>query len=462
MVIRLFNAYFPSRTLLLAFSEACVVVLAFTVSCVFWMGRDADIFLNYDGGFANIALITVVFVLCMYYGDLYDSLILTNRREVIIRLIQVSGAGTLVMAILYSAYPKTRLGAKNYALGLILLLLLVWFWRELFLWLFRSKHLLEKAILLGDGPLAKKLAQEILTRPDLGLQLLGYVSASMGQSRSDLPYLGTPDHLSDVVRTRGIRHVLVAMSDQRGKLPMDELLSIKSQYARVQDGAEIYEKLTGKLPIESLRLSWLLFSPGFHTSRWLSAWKTVFSFFISLSLLLICLPVLLLVALAIRLDSPGPVVFRQKRVGKGGKTFTLYKFRSMFHGRDEGGNHRPAEEQDGRITRLGRLLRRSRLDELPQLYNILRGDMHFVGPRPFVPDQEDELVKAIPFYNQRWNVKPGATGWAQINRGYCATIDDNAEKLAYDLFYIKNMSISLDLLILFKTLKILVLGRGGR
>jgi exopolysaccharide biosynthesis polyprenyl glycosylphosphotransferase len=284
----------------------------------------------------------------------------------------------------------------------------------------------------------------------------------MAQARSDLPYLGTPDQLSAVVKTRGIRHVLVAMSDQRGKLPMDELLCIKSQYARVQDGAEIYEKLTGKLPIESLRLSWLLFSPGFHTSRWLSVWKTVFSFLISLSLLLIILPVLLLVALAIRLDSPGPVVFRQKRVGKGGKTFTLYKFRSMFHGPDEGGNHRPAEEQDARITRLGRLLRRSRLDELPQLYNILRGDMHFVGPRPFVPDQEEELVKAIPFYNQRWNVKPGATGWAQINRGYCATIDDNAEKLAYDLFYIKNMSISLDLLILFKTLKILVLGRGGR
>jgi len=462
MVIRLFNAYFPSRTLLLAFSEACVVVLAFTVSCVFWMGRDADIFLNYDGGFANIALITFVFILCMYYGDLYDSLILTNRREVIIRLIQVSGVGTLVMAVLYSVYPKTSLGAKNFSLGLILLLLLVWFWRELFLWLFRSKHLLERAILLGDGPLARKLAQEILSRPDLGLQLMGYVSAVMAPARDDLPYLGPPDQISEVVRTQGIRHVLVAMSDQRGKLPMDDLLSIKSEYARVQDGAEIYEKLTGKLPIESLRLSWLLFSPGFHTSRWLTMWKTIFSFVISLLLLVLCLPVMLLVAIAIRLDSPGPVVFQQKRVGKRGKTFTLYKFRSMYDGIDVGENHPPAAKGDDRVTRLGGLLRRTRLDELPQLYNIMRGDMHFVGPRPFVPAQEQELVKTIPFYSQRWNVKPGATGWAQINRGYCATIEDNSEKLAYDLFYIKNMSISLDLLILFKTLKTLVLGRGGR
>ncbi|HZR66123.1 MAG TPA: sugar transferase [Terriglobales bacterium] len=462
MVIRLFNAYFPRRTLLLALSEAGVVVLAFTVSCIIWMGRDADLFLNYEGGFVKITLITAVFLICMYYGDLYDSLILTNRREVIIRLIQVMGAGTLVLAVLYSAYPSTRLGVKNFVLGLFLVLLLVWFWRELFLWLFRSKHLLERAILLGDGPLSKKLAHEILTRPDLGLQLLGYVSVSSSQARSDLPYLGTPDRLAEVVRAQGVRHVLVTMPDQRGKLPMDELLSIKSQYARVQDGAEIYEKLTGKLPIESLRLSWLLFSPGFHTSRWLSIWKSIFSFLISLVLLILFLPVMLLIAIAIRLDSPGDVIFKQERVGQGGKIFTLYKFRSMYHGADANGNHAPAEEHDGRVTRLGRVLRRTRLDELPQLYNILCGDMHFVGPRPFVPDQEEVMVKAIPFYSQRWNVKPGATGWAQINRGYCATVEDNADKLAYDLFYIKNISISLDLLIIFKTMKILALGRGGR
>jgi sugar transferase (PEP-CTERM system associated) len=462
MVIRIFNAYFPSRTLLLAFSEACVVVFAFTVSCVVLMGRDADIFLNYDGGFANIALITIVFVLCMYYGDLYDSLILSNRREVIIRLIQVSGVGTLVMAVLYSAIPRARLGARNFELGLALVMVLVWFWRELFLWMFRSEHLLERAVLLGDGPLARKLAEEIITRPDLGLKLVGYVSASAAQAQSNLPHLGTPDQLSEVVRTREVRRVLVTMSDQRGKLPMNELLAIKSQYARVQDGAEIYEKLTGKLPLESLRMSWLLFSSGLQSSRWATAWKTGFSFVISLMLLILCLPIMLLVAIAIRLDSPGPAVFLQKRVGKGGKHFILYKFRSMYHAVDECKINPPAEEDDPRITRLGRFLRKSRLDELPQLYNILRGDMHFVGPRPFVPDQEQELVKAIPLYNQRWNVKPGATGWAQINRGYCATLADNSEKLAYDLFYIKNMSLSLDLLIMFKTLKILLLGRGGR
>jgi exopolysaccharide biosynthesis polyprenyl glycosylphosphotransferase len=243
---------------------------------------------------------------------------------------------------------------------------------------------------------------------------------------------------------------------------VQELLAIKSQYARVQDGTELYEALSGKLPIESLRLSWLLFSPGFHVSQKLLLYKRVFSLVFALVLLLLASPLMLLTALAIRLDSPGPIIFRQKRIGKLGSTFTLFKFRSMFDSSEAGDNHRPAMANDNRVTRVGRLLRRTRLDELPQLYNILRGDMYFVGPRPFVPSQEEELAKVIPFYSQRWSVKPGATGWAQVNRGYNATVEDNAEKLAYDLFYIKNMSITLDLFILFKTIKILILSRGGR
>jgi lipopolysaccharide/colanic/teichoic acid biosynthesis glycosyltransferase len=169
-----------------------------------------------------------------------------------------------------------------------------------------------------------------------------------------------------------------------------------------------------------------------------------------------------LIAMAIRIESDGPAIFRQKRVGQHGETFTLFKFRTMKNGSDQDDNHRPAEKGDGRFTRLGKLLRRTRLDELPQLFNILCGNMHFVGPRPFVPDQERECLESIPFYNQRWAVKPGATGWAQINRGYNVTLEDNRDKLAYDLFYIKNISVGLDLLILFSTIKILLLGRGSQ
>jgi lipopolysaccharide/colanic/teichoic acid biosynthesis glycosyltransferase len=171
---------------------------------------------------------------------------------------------------------------------------------------------------------------------------------------------------------------------------------------------------------------------------------------------------MVLIAFAIRIDSKGAIIFRQPRIGKDGKTFTLFKFRTMYMNADLGGVPLPVQENDNRVTRVGRWLRRVRLDEIPQLYNILLGHMSFVGPRPFVPNQELELAHQIPLYAQRWTVKPGATGWAQVQRGYCATIEDNREKLAYDLFYIKNLSIGLDLLILFKTVKILLLRRGGR
>jgi sugar transferase (PEP-CTERM system associated) len=436
--------------------------MAFTISCVVWLGPDADLFLNYEGGLAKIALITGVFVLCMYYLDLYDSLVLTNRREIVIRLMLVAGFSTLLMAVLYSRYPNARLGIKNFTLGLVFVFPFVLFWRELFLWLSRSKHLVERAILLGEGPLADELVKLIKSRPEFGLHLVGCVSSLPAQMEGNIRYLGTPDRLPDLVRNQAVHRVIVTMSDRRGKLPVQELLAIKSQYARVQDGTELYEALSGKLPIESLRLSWLLFSPGFHVSQKLLLYKRVFSLAFALVLLLLASPLMLLTALAIRLDSPGPIIFRQKRIGKLGSTFTLFKFRSMFDSSEAGDNHRPAMANDNRVTRVGRLLRRTRLDELPQLYNILRGDMYFVGPRPFVPSQEEELAKVIPFYSQRWSVKPGATGWAQVNRGYNATVEDNAEKLAYDLFYIKNMSITLDLFILFKTIKILILSRGGR
>jgi exopolysaccharide biosynthesis polyprenyl glycosylphosphotransferase len=268
--------------------------------------------------------------------------------------------------------------------------------------------------------------------------------------------------LPDLVGSGRVSRIIVAMGDRRGNLPVELLLKLKARGVRVQDGAEFFESITGKVPLEMLRLSWLLFSPGYELSQPLLLYKRIVSVLFALLGLIISVPIMTIVAVLIYLDSPGPVIFRQQRVGKDGKLFTLYKFRSMRDGADPEGKHAPVQKSDSRVTRIGGLLRRTRLDELPQLYNILRGDMYFVGPRPFVPNQEEELSQKIPFYRQRWMVKPGATGWAQVHRGYCASLEDNTEKFSYDLFYIKNMSIGLDILILFQTIKILVLGRGGR
>ena len=267
--------------------------------------------------------------------------------------------------------------------------------------------------------------------------------------------------IDELVERQGVQRVVVTMGDRRGKLPVEQLLKLKARGIYIQDGPDYYESVTGKIPLDSLRLSWLLFSPGFHVRTALQLYKRVFSLVLGTLAIVVTSPIMLLAAIAIRLDSPGPAIFRQKRVGENGRLFDIYKFRSMYDGSDKK-DLTPAEHGDTRVTRVGKWLRRTRIDELPQLFNIVKGDMAFVGPRPFVPEQEMECAEKIPFYKERWLVKPGATGWAQINRGYNVTLEDNQEKLAYDLFYIKNVSFGLDLYILFATVKTLVLGRGGR
>jgi exopolysaccharide biosynthesis polyprenyl glycosylphosphotransferase len=336
--------------------------------------------------------------------------------------------------------------------------------RELFFALLRSPRLADRAILLGEGPLAKAVANEIEKRPELGVRLSGYVGETSGASVSlnRLRRLGGLEELVPLVSQARVDRIIVAIDDRRGKLPVTQLLQLKTQGVLIQDGADFYEISTGKVPLQALRPSGLLFCEGFRPAPGTLLCKRAISLMFSALALLLSLPVMLVIALAIRLDSPGPTIFRQPRVGKDGRLFTLFKFRTMYVGADSDGQPRPVQHKDDRITRVGRWLRRCRLDELPQLFNILRGDMYFVGPRPFVPNQEEQLAGQIPFYSQRWVVKPGATGWAQIHRGYNATVEENREKLAYDLFYIKNMSVGLDLLILFQTAKILLLGRGGR
>jgi sugar transferase (PEP-CTERM system associated) len=462
-MIRVFNVYFPARTLFLGVSEWVVVFLAFTTALIARAGRDADLVLADEHGVYKVALVAAVYMLCMYYLDLYDAKILSNRHEVLTRILQVLGLGTLILAIVYYSFPGSQLGRGTFLLGLLFALPCLVLWREAFPRLVRSLHMAERSVIIGDGALAVGLGREIRTRLEFGLDLAGCIAVSDREAAiGGMPCIGTVAELPELMEQFRVTRVIVAMADRRGKLPLAELLAFKARGMTVQDGADLYESMTGKLQLESLRPGWLLFSPGFRTSRALLFYKRIVSFIVSLAVLTISLPLLILVAIAIRLESKGPVIFRQQRVGKDGKLFNLFKFRTMVDGADAGGKFRPAEDDDERCTRLGRWLRRTRLDEFPQLYNILRGDMDLVGPRPFVLDQEEECKRNIPFYEQRWRIKPGATGWAQVNYGYCASLEDNLHKTAYDLYYLKHMSVGLDLLILFQTIKTLLLGRGGR
>ena len=463
-MIRLFNAYFPLRTVCLGLSEALLAALAFVLAMVATLGPlNAGIALTYEQGFGKIAVVVGIFLICMYYFDLYDALMLSNQREAFTRIVQVFGTLCVVFAGIDYLFPSFRLGTITFLTGAVLAACEVVGCRRVFLFLNTVDRFAEPCLMLGDAPLADALLQELSDRPELGIRVVCHIREDQQLVLKDGFQSATfSEELKKIVKHNRIQRVILAMGERRGKLPVDALLELKTAGVRIQDGVDVYESITGKISLNSLRLSWLLFSPGFQVSRWLLIYKRLFSLFLSAVCLLLALPAMVVIAIAIRLDSPGPVIFRQKRLGKNGRIFTLYKFRSMIDGVDRDGDFKPATKGDCRVTRVGALLRRTRLDELPQLFNIVLGDMYFVGPRPFVPNQEEECVRHIPFYKQRWSVRPGATGWAQVNRDYCATIEDNAEKLSYDLFYIKNVSIGLDLLILFKTTKILLFGRGGR
>lgn len=464
-MIRLLHAYFPTRTFFLGISEMCLVVLTFVAAAIARLGaNDATIMLGYEQGFVKILVVSAAFGTCMYYFDLYDASVFNNLREVLTRMIQMQGTVCVLLACLYYVYPRLELGRGVFVIGFVLVAMLLLLWRRLFLILNTLPQFADRALILGDGPLAKPLVAELRSRPEFGIRVVGQLkSLENVNGRSAL--IPSEEQIEAILRSvtpHEPDRVIVALAERKGELPIEALLQLKSRGVRIQDVGEVYEAVTGKVPIESLRWSWLLFSPGFQVPRPWVIYKRAASLAFSTIGLVLALPLMALIALAIRLDSLGPVIFRQKRVGQYGSVFTLYKFRTMVNGADRDDNHRPADITDSRFTRAGRFLRRTRMDELPQLFNILRGDMHFVGPRPFVPNQEQECSEKIPYYRQRWAVKPGATGWAQVNRGYNVTIEDNKEKLAYDLFYIKNVSVGLDLLILFKTVKILLLGRGGR
>jgi sugar transferase (PEP-CTERM system associated) len=471
-VIRLLHAYFPARTLFLGISEACLVSLAFTVAMFARLGTGAAPTPNDHYGSVKILFMSLGVIICMYYFDLYDSSILGNRREVLIRLIQMVGTVYSLLVLLYYLYPPLELGRGIPAIGLLFVAILLFFWRRLFSKVNSVPEFAHRVLILGDGPLAEILQLEIKSRPELGLRVVGRIPATgngnhhAGCERAhpfgDPLRTDTVEDLSRTVKLLRANRIVVAMGDCRGKLPVDVLLSLKCRGLRVQDGVEVYEAITGKVPIESVRLGWLLFSPGCHASRFHLAYKRIASVVVSITGLVLSLPLLPFIILAIRLTSLGPILYRQRRVGRDGVVFNCYKFRTMHADAEADIGPTWALDDDPRITLVGRFLRMSRLDEIPQLWNVLRGHMSLVGPRPERPEFVEALIQEIPYYDLRHTIRPGITGWAQIRHKYGSSVEDAREKLRYDLFYIKNMSLGLDLLVFLQTIKVILWAKGAK
>jgi sugar transferase (PEP-CTERM system associated) len=457
-LIRLFHVYYPVRTLILLLGEALIVFTSFLLGAIAVFREDLYIELNYDGGYIKLFVFTAVVLLCSHWFDLYDTARLNTKGELYFRLLMVPGLLAFLTAGISVVRPNFLLGGGSTALGLFILTIALLGWRLGYGYLVQLPILVERVYVLGTGERAQRLVQGLRQNPEIGVEIASWTGKLDGAVT--LESVGA--HLMEVVKKQKIHRVIVAVADRRGAIPMAELLELRTQGVKIEEATSWLEKISGKIEVENLYPSWMVFSDGFRRSATFVFARRIVSIIISSIGLLLTLPLLPIIMLAVRIDSEGPVFYTQTRMGKAGRLFKVVKFRTMRHDAEAATGPQWAGDQDPRVTRVGRFLRSSRLDEIPQLWCVLKGDMAFVGPRPERPEFIQLLSQEIPYYGVRHMVRPGVTGWAQIKYKYGSTIEDAREKLQYDLYYIKNASIGLDLLIMFQTVKTVLLRRGAQ
>jgi sugar transferase (PEP-CTERM system associated) len=404
---------------------------------------------------ARALLVALVCVLAFYYNDLYNFEVPHDVGQLFRRLCRALGLTALVLAVGYLLFPGLILGGNVASYALLLTLVSVLLVRVTVYTLAKQAPFSERVLILGGGPLAAELARHIRTRPDLALRLVGVLTPG---AEAGPPRLGSYGDVADVVRRHRPDRIVVAMPDRRGNLPVSELLACRFRGITIEEGTRVFERFTGRLAVESLTPSTLIFGDGFGARRLPRLLMRALSLAVALVALVLTAPLIALIALAVRLESPGPAFFIQDRVGLHGRRFRLVKFRTMRETAAGPADSVWGRDNASRVTRLGALLRRYRLDELPQCLNILRGDMNLVGPRPEMASNVATFSAVIPYYNLRHEVRPGLTGWAQVKAGYSMSTEEVTRKLCYDLYYIKHMSPAFDLQILIDTVKFILSG----
>lgn len=454
------------RKVLLPALDTVGLVVAFLLAAYLRLEQSTKEVLAYDDLGLKTAINTAVLLLCLYYGGYYEDWPAQRPLETAFRAIQALVAGTVVLLTLYYAFPRLTVGRGILVLYLPLVFVsLVWL-RATYRWLGEDGAFAQNVLILGTGVTAQEVARQLLKQRLSGLKVIGFLAedaGDVGRRIVNPTVVGTVDELALVARRYRARRIVVALDDRRGRMPVEDLLRCRIEGMQVEEAASLLERLTGQIPIKNLRPSLLVFSPGFSESRLQRRLKYGGELLLALLMLLVLAPIMFVVALAVRLTSPGSALYSQERVGERGRTFRLLKFRTMrIDAESASGPVWASGDGDPRITYVGRFLRKTRLDELPQLVNVVRGEMSFVGPRPERPHFVAELRKVIPFYDERHSVRPGITGWAQVKSGYGSSIEDAQLKLEFDLFYIKHASFSVDVGILLDTLKVVVVGRGAR
>jgi len=469
-MIRIFNQYVSPKSVLLMIIEGALIALAILcgVRLRFWNSPDEMEALIHFPDIALQGLVIVIIVqLCFYYSDLYNLSLLRGRSEQLICLGQSLGSACLILGSLYYIFPALLIGRGTFVISVFLVAAFVTLNRVMLDRAWKIAAPKQNILILGTQEMALNVARELNARDDLNVRLTGFVEAKRDDSgpRNMLfghPVVGAAEDLEKLVLEHRISRIVVAMEDRRGRMPVRELVRLRVQGVRVEDAHSTMSSLTGRIWLESIHPSWFVFSDGFHRSRLNLAVKRALDLSFGILGLAISLPAMALVTIAIKLDSKGPAIFRQDRVGLGGKIFHILKFRSMRVDAESSNGAQWAIKDDPRATRVGKFIRKFRLDELPQFLNVIRGEMSFVGPRPERPVFVEQLRKEISYYDERHSVRPGVTGWAQVLYQYGATPEDAYRKLEYDLFYLKNMSIFFDCVIVLKTIRTVFTGSGGR
>ena len=463
-MIRLFRVSIPTSVLLLILAEILLAFVCFLIPVWIAEPQAPEIFLMYEGGILKVSIAVGTLVLGIYFHDLYENFRVTSRSFLFAQFCTAVGIVMLVQALLAYLNQDLNLSGWLALAGSALALGILPCFR-----IFYSRAVVrivgqQRLLFVGENELVEEVGRQIGKHPEKGYAGVGYLSdsADLALAPGVGPYLGRPADVETVAKNLKPSAIVVGLKERRGQLPVYPLMDLRLLGYYVQEVSALHEALTGRISIRTLRPSQLVFSDELGPKPNQIFVKEVTSFIIALCALVVLGPVMLVVAALVRMTSPGPALYKQKRVGFNGKVFQVYKFRSMYQDAEARTGAVWAKKDDPRVTPLGKWLRKLRLDELPQVFNVLKGEMSIVGPRPERPEFVNTLSEQIPFYSQRHFVKPGITGWAQINHKYGDTIEDTISKLEFDLYYIKHMSPSLDVYIIFHTVKVMVLSRGAQ
>lgn len=458
---------FSLRTIGLILADAAIIYGGIILALYLRLGVEGSEYqLNEKNGWLKIALATLVCGLILYFYDLYDFTVMSNRRELMLRLAQALGIAWALLAVMFYFAPPLLIGRGVSVISVPLVLVLLLGWRMLIHFLTGHPEIGEKILVVGTGQAARETAEAVLDRRDAGYRVVGYVTENgihPNTKIAALSVLGTTDELEGIVRNEKIDRIVIAVRERRGTFPTETLLKMSlAGNVNIEECSSFFERVTGQVHIEMLRPSWLIFAGRPKDTRLKTVFREIVHRGLALIGLILSLPIAILTAILIKLESRGEIFYKQERIGKNGKPFQVLKFRSMRSDAEKDGKPVWAISNDERVTRVGRVIRKIRVDEIPQFWNIIKGEMSFVGPRPERPHFVAQLAEEIPFYDHRHLVAPGLTGWAQIKYPYGASVHDARQKLQYDLYYIKNQSLALDLVIVFDTVKTVLFGRGGR